>query len=169
MVMGIFDTFKFIEELAFVRGKSSLLKEQLEILRSHLVMLTSENTALNDKIKAQQAIIDKKDEKIAATDEIIDKLKRQNADFVSQLEEFHKWPPVKFNPKTGTWVDEETQIHYCPSCKAKNIIAPLQELEHGWRCNIKVCDKFYQNPDMPGDMAYTTASISRRRQLDRYL
>ena len=165
---NVLGTIKFIEELLTARQTSPVIKEQLTLLRQQIILLESEKSILTDKVKDLQAEADKKAKIIEVNRETIDDLKRQRDDSASQLEVFHKAPPLEYNPKTGTWVDEATQIHYCPSCKSKNIFAPLQERVHGWQCNIKECDKFYQNPDKSGDITYATVSSSRRRQLDRH-
>ena len=148
IVMDIFQTIKTIGELGALPGKATLLNE-------HVRILTSQVLGLQAQIGDLKSQVDDKDKQIEDLKLAVDEQKRQKDEkgkrlnvLVKQLDKLQKWPPLEFNPKTGIWVDEETQIHYCPSCKSKNIIAPLQEREHGWQCNIKECDQFYQNTDV---------------------
>lgn len=47
---------------------------------------------------------------------------------------------LTFNPKTGTYVEASSGLHYCPKCLAKDKRHPLTDDDWGWRCNV--CDAY---------------------------
>lgn len=51
---------------------------------------------------------------------------------------------LSFDKYTGTWVDDEFNLRYCASCKAKDINSPLQEKDSQWAC--PVCGKRFSAP-----------------------
>lgn len=63
-----------------------------------------------------------------------------------------------FDKRTGIHRHNLTDEPVCTSCLLQGIESPLTESEQGWRCNNRVCDKFYMNPNFnpPGtaDMDY---------------
>ena len=65
---------------------------------------------------------------------------------------------LTFNPKTGTYVEGPSGLHYCTKCLAKDQRNPLADQDWGWRCHI--CDHFYPNPDAePPSMTVETTSF----------
>jgi len=74
---------------------------------------------------------------------------------------FQRMPPTEFDKKSGTLIGTKDNFRYCISCKVKTIISPLQELEHGWQCNIKECKEFYNNPE------YKPPAVSTQRRIYR--
>lgn len=56
-------------------------------------------------------------------------------------------PNLKPSEKFGTLIDKKTGIHYCTSCKSKNINTPLKKSPLGYRCFVSGCEAFYRNPD----------------------
>ena len=63
-----------------------------------------------------------------------------------------------FDKRIGIHRHNLTDEPICTSCLLEGIESPLTESEEGWRCNNRVCDKFYINPNFnpPGtaDMDY---------------
>lgn len=57
-------------------------------------------------------------------------------------------PRLKFDPHLGIYRDRKSGIYYCPSCHSKKIRSPLREEEEGWRCVVKDCLLFFENPDI---------------------
>jgi len=57
------------------------------------------------------------------------------------------WEGYEWIKKYGIWQDKKTGNYQCNLCKSKGIIAPLQEVKHGWYCQI--CKEFYEDKDNP--------------------
>lgn len=55
---------------------------------------------------------------------------------------FKNWT---FNQSTGIWSDGE--FHYCPSCKAENKVSPMKASKQGWKCMVKSCGAFFDDPE----------------------
>ncbi|MCI5211205.1 MAG: hypothetical protein D3910_21025 [Candidatus Electrothrix sp. ATG2] len=155
--MGLSALFK---DLINEHGSTPILKERVAAFKDKVDDLETENSSLKEKISIlEDEIQDLKSEKL--------RIEKEKSICQANLDNLYEKPQLDFNTKTGTWVDSEKQVHYCPSCKSKNIIVPMQEFEHGWKCNVKECDKFYENPDKPQDTTiYTTGS--RRRSFEGF-
>jgi len=52
----------------------------------------------------------------------------------------------KFNSTYGIYESKESGHYFCTSCLMKNIESPLTKKDNGWQCEVKDCDKFYENP-----------------------
>jgi hypothetical protein len=53
-----------------------------------------------------------------------------------------------FDEKTGLHFYIKTGKPFCTSCLLdKKIASPVKVLPQGWRCQLKECDKIYDNPD----------------------
>jgi hypothetical protein len=50
-------------------------------------------------------------------------------------------------PRSGASRHKSEPGYYCTSCVTKGISSRLKEMQHGWECQIKGCEKFYANPD----------------------
>jgi hypothetical protein len=61
-----------------------------------------------------------------------------------------------FNSTYGVYVSKESGHYFCTSCLMKNIESPLTKKENGWRCELKGCDKFYENPSYQYSQKYET-------------
>jgi hypothetical protein len=51
-----------------------------------------------------------------------------------------------FVKELGIYQSKESGHYFCTSCLTKNIESPLTNKQNGWRCELKECDKFYENP-----------------------
>jgi predicted RNase H-like nuclease (RuvC/YqgF family) len=51
-----------------------------------------------------------------------------------------------FHSTYGVYESKESGHYFCTSCLMKKIESPLTKKENGWRCELKGCDKFYENP-----------------------
>lgn len=52
-------------------------------------------------------------------------------------------------PRLGVSRHKSKTGYFCTSCVSKGISSQLKEMEHGWECQIKGCEKFYENPNKP--------------------
>lgn len=128
-----FDLSGKLTQLINEHGSAKILKERVEAFKDDVLRLEKENLKFKEEIE---------------------QIKDENRRLQEQLNEHIKWNSIKFNKRTGTWMDNETQIHYCSSCKSKGLKTPLQEVDTGWRCNVKECGLLYTNPDYQGDDCY---------------
>jgi ribosomal protein L37AE/L43A len=64
---------------------------------------------------------------------------RMAANFHGQFKEFHV--------TLGIWSHKRKSVYFCPSCKSKQIESPLREESAGWRCMVRECDMFFENPE----------------------
>jgi hypothetical protein len=46
----------------------------------------------------------------------------------------------------GIYKSNESGHYFCTSCLMNNIESPLTTKQNGWRCELRGCDKFYNNP-----------------------
>lgn len=67
-------------------------------------------------------------------------LYKPSKDFLEDFEFVDYLGLYKHKMKTG---------YFCGSCTPNKVISPLFIEPHGWRCQIKNCNKFHQNPDNP--------------------
>jgi len=77
--------------------------------------------------------------------EEMDKLKAENTTLRAQIDQ---QPKAEFFPKTGTWIESSTGIHYCPRCRQNGKWSPMQTAKYGWSCPS--CDKYAEDPANPG-------------------
>ncbi len=55
-------------------------------------------------------------------------------------------PWLKFDSRLGIYVNKRSGHFYCTSCHSKKRFSPLRTEKDGWRCMVRGCDQFYQNP-----------------------
>jgi len=49
-------------------------------------------------------------------------------------------PKLKFKDTEGCWIDEKTNIRYCPTCQVKHKqLVPMKRLGNNWRCSVGDC------------------------------
>jgi hypothetical protein len=51
---------------------------------------------------------------------------------------------VKWDKRTGTWMDTKSGFRYCAKCKPQTM-SPLKEKDDGWKC--PVCNVFFPDPE----------------------
>lgn len=102
--------------------------------------LDDEFTELQSQVQILKAKNQKLEAEVNPLRRAIEQLKEKLAQLTSPL-------TLTFNRVTGTWVDEKTFIHYCPKCKASNLISPMKNDPYGWSC--PACSAYYSDPDRP--------------------
>ncbi|MEO5657075.1 MAG: hypothetical protein ABIO65_10270 [Nitrospiria bacterium] len=55
-------------------------------------------------------------------------------------------PRLKFDTQLGIYRDRKSGIYYCSSCYSAKRRAPLKEFKSGWRCVVKDCNMWFENP-----------------------
>jgi len=60
---------------------------------------------------------------------------------------FYFRPNLKFNVRTGTWIDNKTKIHFCAKCKINDKTSPLKNNIYSWQC--MACDSVFFDSDRP--------------------
>lgn len=94
--------------------------------------LVSENLDLKKKIFELEKEIFNLQNKILALEEKSSATKLQDK--------------YNFNSTYGVSESKESGHYFCTSCLMKNIESPLTKKQNGWRCELKGCGKFYENP-----------------------
>lgn len=142
--MGLLDG---IEKLINEHGSAIILKERIALANDKYAILESKVTVLEERITELEAKNDSlyiENETLqfdhSKSREQIKKLEEQLAALTDKL-------PVLFDKRTGTWIDKNTSIHYCPKCKASAISSPMKDEQYGWRCSV--CNTYFNNPDNP--------------------
>ena len=58
------------------------------------------------------------------------------------------WSRPKFKVSQidgGVWLDTKTGVRYCPNCRSKKILAPLNDDDDlDWACSVIGCEKRYR-------------------------
>lgn len=72
-------------------------------------------------------------------------------------------PRLKFDTRLGIYRDRKTGVYYCSSCYSAKVRAPLKEFESGWRCVVKDCLMWFENPDYKAPPSPPAPTESRRR------
>src|SRR5216684_344475 len=82
---------------------------------------------------------------------LLERGKRRIADMESAAARAHRFEDDYYvpDPRSGVLRHKSKQGYFCPSCASKSICSQLKEMEHGWECQVKECEKFYDNPDRP--------------------
>jgi len=63
---------------------------------------------------------------------------------------FYFKPRLKFDTHLQVYTDIKTSIHYCVSCKdGHNRLAKLIKQKYGWKCGVKECGVFQEDPNNP--------------------
>lgn len=53
-------------------------------------------------------------------------------------------PWLRWDEKTGTWVNRLSTIHFCTKCISNNKLVPLKNEVTGWRC--MACHSWFNDP-----------------------
>lgn len=128
--MGLLDG---IEKLINEHGSAAILRERIALVNDKYAALESENTVLhfeNEALKFDNS-----------------KLQEQTRNLEAQFIQLRDNPILTFDQKTGTWIEENKSIHYCPKCKALTTLSPMKNEQYGWYCSV--CVTHFDDPDKP--------------------
>ncbi len=125
--MAILDWLKEAPLSAIYKERLTESIQQVSSLEEQVLSLNQENMELKTRLTECE------DNRRALEKQIIEKETHNNS--------------LNFDKKTGTWVNNESGEHFCPSCKSKNIISPMKTYDSGWECPIKECKTFQKKPE----------------------
>jgi hypothetical protein len=123
-------------------------------IQSHTLALQSEHAAIVEKnaellttnLNLKHKIFDSESshsKTVAKLEAKIAELEAQNSGrahhFLDDYDHFPRYGLYKKKGGNGAFL--------CGTCLPGEQVSPVQEMPHGWRCNV--CDKWFDNPDRP--------------------